>query len=48
MGPSPVRRIDGLAGRMGQTRSAMVSLLVFEALEARNSGNDERPAGAPL
>ena len=34
--PDLVERIDTLARRMGQTRSAMLSLLVFEALEARD------------
>ena len=33
--PGLVDRVDVLARRMGQTRSAMLSLLVFEALEAR-------------
>ena len=36
MDPALVRKVDELARRMGQTRSAMVSLLVFEALEKRN------------
>ena len=36
MDPALVARIDDLAKRMGQTRSALVSLLVFEALEERN------------
>ena len=35
MDPALVARIDALAKRMGQTRSALVSLLVFEALEER-------------
>ena len=33
--PGLVERVDALARRMGQTRSAMISLLAFEALEAR-------------
>ena len=33
--PDLIARIDNLARRMGQTRSAMVSLLAFEALQAR-------------
>ena len=37
--PALVERIDALARRMGQTRSAMLSLLAFEALEARGEGN---------
>ena len=37
--PALVERIDALARRMGQTRSAMLSLLAFEALEAR--GRDD-------
>ena len=36
MDPALVARIDDLAKRMGQTRSALVSLLVFEALEERD------------
>ena len=36
MDPALVRKVDELARRMGQTRSAMVSLLVFEALEKRD------------
>ena len=36
MDPALVARIADLAKRMGQTRSALVSLLVFEALEERD------------
>ena len=36
--PVLAERIDILARRMGQTRSAMISLLVFEALKARDDG----------
>ena len=34
--PELARRIDELGKRMGQTRSAVVGLLAFEALEARD------------
>ena len=38
--PDLVGRLDTLARRMGQTRSAMLSLLVFEALQARDKEAD--------
>ena len=34
--PALVERIDALGRRMGQTRSAVVGILAFEALEARD------------
>ena len=34
--PGLIERIDALGRRMGQTRSAVVGILAFEALEARD------------